>query len=194
MSILSLNTTTQIRPATPEDADQVAPLMILALGHIAGIFANSDQNEDAIPFMKAFFRRDDNQYSYLNTLVAVHKEDIQGSITGYDGARLHALRQPVLDQLRTSRPGFTLADETEAGEYYLDCINIDDKHQRKGIGKMLVNAFCERALSSGFKRVGLIVDTENPEAKRFYENLNFKTVGQKNFMGHRYFHMVKEVL
>jgi hypothetical protein len=58
-----------IRKATPEDGDAVAPLLVQALGHIAGIFAGSEHYEDAIPLVKTFFERNDNQYSYVNTLV-----------------------------------------------------------------------------------------------------------------------------
>lgn len=182
-----------IRQATPQDARQVAPLFILAMGHIAGIFANSERYEDAIPFFEHFFEEQENQYSHVFTLVFEEKSEILGSVTGYDGARLHALRQPVLDQLRKTKPDFMPDDETGPGEYYLDCINVDTRYQGKGIGKKLINAFCEKAASLGFDRVGLIVDLDNPDAKRFYERLGFKEVGQKNFMEHRYFHMVKKV-
>ncbi|WP_221390047.1 GNAT family N-acetyltransferase [Dyadobacter sp. NIV53] len=181
-----------IRQATPEDARQVAPLFILSMGHIAGIFANSDRYEDAIPFFERFFAKENNQYSYENTLVLEEEMEILGSVTGYDGALLHQLRQPVLDQIRKTQPGFTPNDETEAGEYYLDCIQVHPAHQGKGIGKKLIHAFCERGYSLGYKRVGLIVDLENPDAKRFYESLGFFIAGEKDFMGHRYFHMVKE--
>ena len=46
-----------IRPARPEDADSVAPLLILGMGHIAGIFARSDNQADAIPFFRDFGSR-----------------------------------------------------------------------------------------------------------------------------------------
>ncbi len=182
-----------IRQATPADAGQVAPLFILAMGHIAGIFANSERYEDAIPFFKHFFEEKDNQYSHVFTLVFEDNTQILGSVTGYDGAKLQMLRQPVLDQLRKTKPDFTPDDETGPGEYYLDCINVGMHHQGRGIGKKLINAFCEKAASLGFDRVGLIVDLGNPDAKRFYERLGFEEAGQKNFMGHRYFHMVKKV-
>jgi len=181
-----------IRPATPSDAEQVGPLFILSMGHIAGIFANSDRYEDAIPFFEKFFRQRDNQYSYANTLVFEEENRIKGSVTGYDGALLHVLRQPVLDELRKNKPDFTPDDETEAGEFYLDCIHVDKNAQGKGIGKKLIAAFCQKALSLGYDRVGLIVDRENPEAKRFYTNLGFQVSGEKDFMGHTYFHMVKK--
>lgn len=182
-----------IRPAKTEDADQVAPLFILSMGHIAGIFADSDNYEDAIPFFRHFFKMNNNQYSYMHTLVFEEENKILGSVTGYDGANLRELRQPVLDQLRKTKPDFTPGDETEAGEYYLDCINVNPECQGKGIGKKLILAFCEKARALGHSRVGLIVDMENPDAKRFYEKLGFNATGEKDFMNHTYVHMVREV-
>lgn len=181
-----------IRPATPDDSNAVAPLMILALGHIAGIFANSENHEDGIPFIEMFFKRDDNQYSYVNTLVYENENGLVGSVTGYDGKLLQELREPVLNELRKRDPGFTPNDETEAGEYYLDCVNVKEDEQGKGIGKILINAFCELGFNLGHKRIGLIVDIENPDARKLYEKLGFYEAGTRDFMGHQYFHMVKD--
>lgn len=181
-----------IRSARPEDADAVAPLLILGMGHIAGIFARSDNHADAIPFFREFFLHPANQYSYANTLVFETGAGIIGSINGYDGALLRVLRQPVLDKLREADPTFDPNDETEPGEYYIDCVNVHPDHQGKGIGKKLINALCEHAGALGHARVGLIVDRVNPAAKRLYEKLNFQVAGEKDFMGHRYFHMVRE--
>lgn len=181
-----------IRPARPDDAEAVAPLLVLAMGHIAGIFARSTRYEDAIPFFEAFFKDGANQYSYANTLVYETEAGVIGAITGYDGGRLHELRQPVLDKLREAEPDFNPNDETEPGEYYIDCVNVHPGHQGKGIGKELIRAFCEHAQTLGYGRVGLIVDMVNPAAKRLYENLGFQVAGEKDFMGHRYFHMVRQ--
>lgn len=182
-----------IRPAKPEDAAAVAPLMILAMGHIAGIFARSEKHEDAIPFFDAFFRQDNNQYSYVNTLVFENESGVVGSVTGYDGKLLRTLRQPILEELHKSDPGFSPNDETEAGEYYLDCVNVHPSQQGKGIGKLLIAAFCEHTCKLGYQRVGLIVDLENPAAKKLYEKLGFTVAGKKEFMGHQYEHMVRNM-
>jgi ribosomal protein S18 acetylase RimI-like enzyme len=182
-----------IRPATPDDAPQVAALMILAMGHIAGVFAGSDRYEDAIPLFERFQRENDNQYSHRNTLVFEENGTILGSVTGYDGALLISLRRPVLAEVRKKDPTFSPSEETSAGEFYLDCINVMEGYQGKGIGRLLVEAFCAWGASCGHKRVGLIVDLENIRAKVFYERLGFSISGEKDFMGHRYFHMVKEV-
>ncbi|WP_215234259.1 GNAT family N-acetyltransferase [Dyadobacter linearis] len=182
----------KIRAAVPEDAHAVAPLLILAMGHIAGIFARSENHSDAIPFFRHFFETNQNQYSYENTLVFEDENGVIGSITGYDGALLHQLRKPVLDLIRETQPDFNPSDETEPGEYYIDCVNVHPAHQGKGIGKKLIKAFCEKAASLGYQKVGLIVDQVNPAAKRLYENLGFKIVGEKDFLGHQYHHMVLE--
>ena len=180
-----------IRQGTASDAPQVAPLFILAMGHIAGIFADSERYEDAIPFFESFYKRSDNQYSYVFTQVFEEEHMIIGSVTGYNGADLQILREPILDQIRKTKPGFLPDNETEAGEYYLDCINVHPEHQGKGIGQKLIQAFCDRAQSLGYNRVGLIVDIDNPRARMFYEKQGFIVAGQKSFMDHWYFHMVK---
>ncbi len=187
------NSQFMIRTARPEDAEAVAPLLILGMGHIAGIFARSDNHADAIPFFREFFLHPANQYSHTHTLVFETEAGIIGSINGYDGAMLHALRQPVLDKLREADPTFSPNDETGPGEFYIDCINVDKKHQGKGIGSQMIRALCAHAGALGHKRAGLIVDMVNPAAKKLYERLGFEVIGEKDFMGHRYLHMVRDL-
>ena len=181
-----------IRPAASTDSRQVSPLFILAMDHIAGIYANSSRIEDAIPIFDHFFRTTKNQYSYENTLVFEENGKILGMATGYNGADLQGLRQPVLDHIHQFNPAFKVGNETETGEYYLDCLSVHPDAQGKGIGKKLIQAFCDKGFQGGFERIGLIVDLENPNAKRLYEQIGFYAVGEKDFMGHRYAHMVRE--
>jgi ribosomal protein S18 acetylase RimI-like enzyme len=181
-----------IRAAVVLDSPQVSPLFILSMDHIAGIYANSNRNEDAIPIFDHFFRRSKNQYSYENTLVYEENGQILGAVTGYNGADLQSLRQPVLDHLLQFNPAFEVDNETEAGEYYLDCVSVHPDAQGKGVGKKLLQAFCDKGFQLGFTRIGLIVDLENPDAKRLYEKVGFISAGEKDFMGHRYEHMIRE--
>ncbi|TLV00497.1 GNAT family N-acetyltransferase [Dyadobacter luticola] len=183
-----------IRHAVPADSPAAVPLIILAMDQIALSFANVDKPEEAVPFFKSFFETEGNQYGYQNTLVFEEDAEIVGLILGYDGGKLHELRQPVLKEIRKSQPDYTLSNETEAGEFYIDCLAVSQEHHGKGIAKKLIRALCDHAASLGYKKVGLIVDQVNPKARKLYEDVGFQVFGEKDFVGHRYDHMVREVL
>ena len=52
----------------------------------------------------------------------------------------------------------------------------------------IYNFFC-CASDEGFKVAGLIVDEDKPKAEALYLRLGFKTVGFRDFLGHRMKHM-----
>lgn len=184
-----------IRQAKPTDNSQVAPLIVQAMEDLAMKFTKAEDLTFAIPVFEYFFQTEGNQYSYENTLVYEENGEIIGSITGYDGNKLDELRTPFLDYLLDK---FEFAqipeDETEAGEFYLDTVSVSHLHQGKGIGKKLIEAMIEHAHSKGFDKVGLLVDVQNPSAKKLYERIGFKVVKTKNLMGGQYEHLVYEIL
>ena len=117
-------------------------------------------------------------------------------MNGYDGALYRTLKQPVLDAMKESfgsGSDFASVVETEAGEFYLDSVGVDPSMRSRGIGSMLFDAMIQRAVRSGFKVVGLIVDEDKPKAEALYLRLGFRTVGFRDFLGHRMKHMQKEL-
>lgn len=183
-----------IRPAQKSDYSQVAPLIVQAMEDLAMKFTQSSDLEKAIPVFEYFFQQKGNQYSYENTLIFEENGEIIGSITGYDGSKLDELRTPFLEHL-LNEFGFTQIpeDETEAGEFYLDTVSVSKNHQGKGIGRKLIEAMIQNAQEKGFDKVGLLVDIENPSAKKLYERIGFKVVKTKNLMGGKYEHLVYEI-
>lgn len=180
-----------IRPAQKEDSEFVAPLIVQAMNDLAMKFTKSSDLEKSIPVFEYFFQQRRNQYSYENTLVCEENGEIIGSVTGYDGGKLNELRTPFLDHL-SEKFGFEQMpeDETEPGEFYLDTISVSIHHQGKGIGKKLIEAMIHHAKQKGFEKVGLLVDVENPSAKKLYERIGFKVLKTKNLMGGQYEHLV----
>lgn len=180
-----------IRPAKPTDNFQVAPLIIQAMEDLAMKFTKSSDLEKSIPVFEYFFQEKGNQYSYENTLVFEENGEIIGSITAYDGGKLDELRNPFLNHL-LEKFGFEQIpeDETEDGEFYLDTVSVSHLHQGKGIGRKLIEAMIEYAKEKGFDKVGLLVDVENPSAKKLYERIGFQVVKTKNLMGGQYEHLV----
>jgi ribosomal protein S18 acetylase RimI-like enzyme len=179
-----------IRPAGPNDATKVAVLLVDAMKELAVQYANDPDPYRAIPIFERFVAQDNNQYSYQNMLVYCLEEEVVGVINGYDGKRFSDLRSPFLSYLHDELQ-ITIPDEAEtaAGEYYIDALSVSSDYQGKGIGKKLILHLIENAKEEGFEKIGLLVGTDNDDAKRLYESLGFSVVGVKHLLGEHYHHL-----
>ena len=182
----------KIEQATPDQAAAIASLIMMAMDedccqHFAG---PNHTLEDFHILMTSLVRHDDSQYSYRNTLVArTVKGDIAGVITAYDGAQLHALRKAFLQAARTQLQGdFSgMADETRAGEYYIDSLAVKTEYRKQGIATALLYEMIRR---HGTRQpVGLLVDRTHPWAERLYLSLGFRLVGRNTWGGHAMKHL-----
>ncbi len=184
-----------IRPARPEDYKQVAPLIIQAMEDLACTFANTEDPQMAIPLFEHFFQQKANQYSFEHTLVYEEMGKVMGSITFYDGALLPQYRKPFLEYIaeKYKVTGLVIEDETEPKEIYIDTLSVSPKHQGKGIGKKLLAAAISHAKHSSLKKIGLLVDLENPGAKKLYAALGFESVGKKQLGSCVYEHLQLEL-
>lgn len=181
-----------IRKAKPEDAEQVVPLMLQAMGELAMKFAGSDHPQTINKLFQHFFKLPGNQYSFENTLVYIKGKTVLGSINAYDGAKLDMLRKPFLNYpkgngtsiLNNSEP------ETATGEFYIDTVSVKPETQGKGIGKQLIKAGINLGKTLGHHSIGLLVEQDNDRAFKLYQNMGFVTQNEKQFMGGMYHHMV----
>ncbi len=180
-----------IRRAKKTDFDIVPELMLQAMEDIVFSFIQKNDIEEAIYFLTRLFQQPSNLYSYENTFVAINEEDeILGSITGYNGDYFEQLRQPVLDVMKNHYNNLTIPEsETNGGEFYLDTIAISPMAQGKGIGTQLLKYIIDYARDQNFKQIGLLVDIENPSAKKLYEKLGFKPDYQITLAGSEYDHL-----
>ncbi|MFD0765118.1 GNAT family N-acetyltransferase [Mucilaginibacter lutimaris] len=183
-----------IRQATPADATAISHLIISAMGPLAAKFANSDDPAKQLELFQHFAKLTGNQYSYTNILTWDEQGETCGMIMAYDGAKLEVLRRPFLNYTRT-KLGFTGTpeDETQHGEYYIDCLAVLPGHQGKGIAKKLFNALFERAEELGHATVGLLVDKGNHKAKKLYTDLGFVEQGEKQLLGGTHYHLQKNL-
>ena len=176
-----------IRFATIDDSHSVAPLMLQAMEEIVHKIIGREDNVEAVAFLKTLFEEEANQYSHQNTLVCEGaKGQVLGSLVFYDGADLHALRQPVLD-LASQRYGTVIAmeDETAAGEIYIDTLSVHPMAQGKGVGSKLISYL--KAYTQ--QPIGLLVDTKNPHAERLYTRLGFHYQSDVPLAGGLYKHL-----
>lgn len=142
--------------------------------------------------MTMLVEREDSQYSYQNTLVAMDAEQVVGISVSYDGGCLHELRRAFIEaakeQIGKDHSG--MDDETQAGELYLDSLAVLPKYRRQGIARKLLLATKERANLLGLPRVGLLVDKDNPVGEALYTSVGFQYVNDNQWGGHPMKHLI----
>lgn len=173
-----------IRKANKKDTLQIAYLMLLAMEEIVFKFIGEKDHQKATAFLHHFVQQEDNQYSYQNCWVAEMDGTIAGMANVYDGADLHKLRKPIEAYIKSQyNPAFQPEDETKAGEYYIDTFAVDPKQQGNGIGAQLLQALIDEYVHKKSIVLGLLVDENNPGAKRLYDRKGFQNVGRKVLLG-----------
>ena len=83
-----------IEPAKQSQSEAIAELIMLAMTHECCLhFVGENQNIHHFKeVMTMLVKRDDSQYSYKNTFVALHESEVVGIVVAYDGAKLKTLR------------------------------------------------------------------------------------------------------
>lgn len=180
-----------VREAKPEDARFVVPLIVQAMDDLAGEFTGGGKEAEIMHFFEKLYLQKSNQYSFEHTLVYEEADKILGSITSYDGKYSKEYTRNLVAYITKefNLPELDLADESQAGELYIDTLSVSPLAQGKGLGTILIKAVIEKAKKEAFQHVGLLVDKDNPNAKRLYQRLGFVDVGELSLSGIVYQHM-----
>lgn len=179
----------KIRQASREDAPFIAETVMTAIGDT--ICCNMAGGADKVHLVRELFTSlaaaDVSQYSYRNTLIAESPEgDAAGAVVSYDGARLLELREPFIEGANRllgwniRREDFT--PETSDDEFYLDSLMVSPQFRRRGLAATLISEAAKKAREAG-KPLGLLVDHDNPGARRLYVASGFRSVGTRPFAG-----------
>ena len=184
----------EIKAAKKDQSASIARLIMMAMTddcclHFCGVGYGLD---DFYRMMTSLVEREDSQYSYKNTLVAMDDEKVVGVAVSYDGARLNELRQAFIEaakeQIGKDHSG--MDDETQTGELYLDSLAILSEYRRQGIARKLLRATKEKADQMGLPCLGLLVDKGNPAGESLYASVGFRYVNDSNWGGHPMKHLV----
>ncbi|WP_321310456.1 N-acetyltransferase [Marinifilum fragile] len=179
-----------IRKAKVEDSGAIATYMMLAMEDIVYKFIGENSFEKAIQLIENLVSKEANQYSYENCWVVEKNKQIVAVANIYDGGNLYDLRQPVADQIKMMfNREFNPEDETQNGEYYIDCIGVHPDWQGKGLGTKLLQFLIDEYVCKKQVTIGLLVDNDNPKAKRLYLNLGFEIIGPKILAGKKMEHL-----
>ncbi|KQC02139.1 GNAT family N-acetyltransferase [Pedobacter sp. Hv1] len=185
-----------IRKATKEDTKAIAQLMVAAMEDLAKQFTATENIAEAFKLFEYFCGQTQNQYSFENTLVYLVDNEIAGSITIYDGALIENLRRPFFDYIQKNyhTNPFEMELESGPGELYIDTLSVNPYYQGRGIGQQLISAAIEWAKTRGHQKVGLLVDQDNPNAKRLYERLGFVKENDRLLLGKPHEHLTYSLI
>ncbi len=179
-----------IRKATSNDAESIATLFMLVLENMVYKFIGETDYNKAKEFLVYFLQKEHNQYSFQNCYVTEIGNEIIGVANLYNGAELHELRRPILDHITEHyATDLHIEDETQAGEYYIYTIAIYSSEQGKGIGSKLLNHLIDLYVYQQQLTLGLLVDENNPKAKKLYLKMGFEYMGTKRLLGHNLDHL-----
>jgi ribosomal protein S18 acetylase RimI-like enzyme len=181
-----------IRQAIRRDAAEAVPLIWQAIGDLAFILTGTSDVQETISVLSDFFQQEDNRLSYQNALVMEEEGQLAGLVLLYDGAKARELDVP-LERAAAARSGdfnYRIPTEPEVSEFYLDTLSVIPRCQGRGYGRILIEAGCHRARRLQHSRIALLVEVDNPAAKRLYDRLGFRADYTRLLAGHEYFHMV----
>lgn len=178
-----------IRKAKPSDSAIIAQLLLLAMEEIVYEFLGEKTHQKAIDFLTYFAQRENNQYSYQNCWVA-EEDEVIAAINIYDGSQLSALRKPIAAYIKMQHgKDFNPEDETKAGEFYIDSFGVNPNQQGKGIGSKMLQFLISEYVIKNRQAIGLLVEENNPNAKKLYLKLGFESVGHKMLVGQKMEHL-----
>lgn len=181
----------KIIDAHPEDSAVIAEALCMAIGmDLVKYMAGNYSTENVIDIFRHLAEKDNTQYSYKNTRLAVTSDgDIAGVCISYDGGRLKELRKTFFNEAILNL-NWTMSDEdmdsfpceTDKNEFYLDTLATFPKYRNQGVATALIRDAYRKASEVNLP-LGLLVADNNDRAQRLYLSVGFKPVGRRLFAG-----------
>ncbi len=184
----------EIIPAQKKHALASAELILDAMEELIYFYLGEENKPKALRFLTDQFLLEDSLYSYKHTQIAILREKLVGVIIAYDSSK-HQRLQQILKNYLEENYNFKddLTPETEAGEFYVDAISINPSFRGQKIGSELLQHAEKLALKQKHSQIGLLVDLENPNAKRLYERIGYQVVKSTSLGKHAYEHLQKQL-
>lgn len=194
MTEIGVHNKVHIVEGTKDQAAEIARLIMTAMTDDCCLYFCGDGFglNDFHKMMTMLVERENSQYSYRNTLVAMDGDKVIGISVSYDGARLHELRRAFIEAAKKyiGKDHSGMDDETQAGELYLDSLAVLPEYRRQGIARKLLKGTKERANRLGLPCVGLLVDKDNSIGEALYTSIGFRYINDNQWGGHPMKHLI----
>ncbi len=181
----------EIIDATPDDAELISAAILDAVGEeLVSQMAGADHTRaDVADIFTRLARRNDTQYSFRNSRIAIIDGKKAGVCVSYDGGRLKQLRRPFFQEANkilgwniSPEDVDSLPGETVPEEFYLDTIATLPEYRGRGVATALITDAAKKAQAAHLP-LGLLVADHNPRARHLYDSLGFRPAGCRPFAG-----------
>ncbi len=174
------------RPACPQDALEIAQLIIIAGGGLFEFLLEDMLKDNTLEnLLAAEVKKETSNLSYLNTQVAELNHQIIGIIKSSDAQEKEVTQEmkdfvspEKLDWLKDS---FSI--KIEEG-LYINLLAVNNNYRKQGIGTKLINHVKNKAKQQNISLFSLMVWSDNITAIEFYKNQGFKEIKHININYH----------
>ncbi len=176
-----------IRKPLESEADKCIELIYMAGPHMFNYFMAS-QPPKVYELLKVFYTKPDVYFSHNNVHVKVENDEVCGLLLSLPTKEMEQASRNMMKYGRElfSKTGLFNAIKMSFrsglqrylnvngnDEYYISNLAVFEKYRGKGIGTELLKKAEELARESGHKKLSLLVEFYNANAKKVYENFGF---------------------
>ncbi|GAB2188330.1 GNAT family N-acetyltransferase [Roseibium sp. LAB1] len=172
----------RIRPATKEDAREIAALFLMSSDGLASYIwsRTGAPGADLLEVGTSRYARENTAFSYQNC----HMFEIGNQVA----AMLHAFEM-VSDQTPETDPVLRPYSELEVpGSLYVSGVAVRPEFRRRGVARKLMIQADRLAREQGLARVSLICFDANVPALRLYSSLGFREIDRRAIVPHPSLH------
>lgn len=181
-----------IRPARPEDAEALAPL-VYSSGPAAFDYVFSHKTRtNAVEFLARALRTPGGEFGYDIHWSAELNGEVVGAAAGFTGERpvafmLSAIRRIIgtygppegIGVMIRGLQVESVVHPPKRNEYCVAHLGVRPDLRSRGIGERLIRHLLDRARGEGHALAMLDVSVENPRAQELYERLGFAVTAER---------------
>lgn len=192
-----MNTEYSIRPATVEDAGDIARLIAISSDGVAVIeWAEeaTEENVEPLDIGERMYRNSEGDYSWRNCTIVEKDGKVAGMLLAFampNAAPRNPAQRPSIDETDVFAPYMYLE---EPDSWYICGVALYPEHRGQGLGTKLMHIANDQARRKGFKTLSLVAFAKNEGSVRLYEKLGYQVVDHAPVIPHPLIHYSGEAL
>lgn len=171
---------------------EAGALNYIAIGNLCHVMVGTNHEKTITHYMQRLYNMKGNRFSHEHTLAATINGEVAGLITCMPYQHLEQTLLPTIFQIASLKKlkvipqlmnyhksivSLIQLSEGEQDEYHVSMLSVDSKFQRRGVGKVLLEAAENIAKQKGYHKISLTVNQYNEKANALYQKLGYEKVG-----------------